>query len=242
VQVLEDKDWVNPAPTPAELAPMLQGLVPAGEEDKAYSPDMDVVDYIRPGGRTGFLVCRAGLDTALEEGDVIVSADGRPLLLPEDPNSSNGELFEAELAASPAWQALGDQAANALFRRLDAGRQGLVNAEAYRRRAAEELANRLLGTHKSTVKLQVGSSEQGGSLLCSVYFFIILEQRGALADTTIITTIILEQGEALTNTTITSVPVLPDGYSRRDGWVHCPVQNQGRLRITADPNNLEGRL
>jgi hypothetical protein len=177
VQVLEDEDWVNPAPTPAELAPMLQGLVLAGEEDKAYSPDVDVIDYVRPGGHRGFLVCRAGLDVALEEGDVIVRADGRPLLLPEDPPaiSSNGELSAVELAASPAWQALGEEAANALFRRLDAGRQGLVNAEAYRRRAAEELANGLLGMHKSTVCLQVGCS-----LLCSCLSFDVSELREAL--------------------------------------------------------------
>lgn len=158
--MLQDQDWVNPAPAPAALEPMLQGLVPAGEEDQVFAPDVDVIDYLRPGGPAGFLVCRVGstpegLGTGLEKGDVVVLADGRPLLLPDDPVTAAGELSAAELAASPAWRALGDRAATALFNRLDAERQGLVVAEVFRRRAAEELAKGMFGTYKSLVKLQV---------------------------------------------------------------------------------------
>jgi hypothetical protein len=162
-------DWVNPAPGPAELEPLLQGLVPCGKADAGadFAPDVDVVEHRPAGGPAGLLVCRVGpadsngpTGAALLEGDVIVCAGGRPLLLPDWPEQGPGggddeALSEKELAGSAAWRALGEADAKKLFEKMDGAKQGRLDAGAFRRRAEAVLAGGLLGPRKATVTLQV---------------------------------------------------------------------------------------
>jgi hypothetical protein len=170
--LLSDTEWVNPAPSPQSLEPLLKGYFKAlddkggqGKEPKDFTPDVCVVEYAPPGGQAGLLVCQVGQGTGLGEslleGDIITHADGRRLMLDPDaalwvpPEEDIGGFSMECLVDSPAGKELGKKAAERLFQSLQLGKEGRVDADTFRRRADEELARGLFGHYKSVVKLTV---------------------------------------------------------------------------------------
>jgi hypothetical protein len=173
--VLNDTEWVNPAPLPPTLEPMLQRYFQAQDqkenqekESKDYTPDIQVVECTLPGRPAGLLICQigqgSGIGETLLEGDIITHADGRRLLLepdaarwvpPADEEADDGGCSISCLVDSPAGKELGRPAAERLFRLLQLGKDGRVDVDMFRRKADEELARGLFGKYKSVVQLTV---------------------------------------------------------------------------------------
>ena len=170
--LLSDTEWVNPAPSPQLLEPLLKDYFKAldgkggqGKEPKDYIPNICVVECALSGRPAGLLVCQIGQGSGggetLLEGDIITHADGRRLLLEPDAAQwvpqevGEGGFSMACLVDSPAGKELGKTAAERLYKSLQLGKEGRVDADTFRRKADEELARGLFGHYKSVTKLTV---------------------------------------------------------------------------------------